>query len=172
MRQAHFPPPTYTYNDYKNWKEDWELIDGYPYQMLPSAIWKHSRILSLASTQANVSLNDDCNCMVFIELDWKIDEHTVIRPDLMIVCEQLKTDFLEFPPSLIIEILSPSTMTKDRTIKFEMYKNHGVNFYIMLDYIEKKTEIFELYDNEYKQIEKSKFSLDKNCEVIPFINYK
>ena len=133
--------------------------------MLPSAIWKHSRILSLASTQANVSLNDDCNCMVFIELDWKIDEHTVIRPDLMIVCEQLKTDFLEFPPSLIIEILSPSTMAKDRTIKFEMYKNQGVKFYIMLDYSEKKAEIFELYNNEYKKTEKSKFLLDKNCEV-------
>ncbi len=25
--------PRYTYNDYKNWKEDWELIDGYPLQI-------------------------------------------------------------------------------------------------------------------------------------------
>jgi Uma2 family endonuclease len=167
MRTTNFPAPTYTYNDYKNWKEDWELIDGYPYQMLPSAIWKHSRILSLASTQANISLSKDDNyeCLVFVELDWKINEFTVVRPDLMIVCEELKTDFLEFPPTLIIEILSPSTMAKDRTIKFEMYRNQGVKFYIMLDYVKQNAEIFELIDNNYKQVEKSNFQLEKDCEV-------
>ncbi|MEO0059947.1 MAG: hypothetical protein RLZZ312_1594, partial [Bacteroidota bacterium] len=34
MTPADFP--RYTYNDYKNWKEDWELVAGYPLQMLPS----------------------------------------------------------------------------------------------------------------------------------------
>lgn len=35
--ESRFQVPRYTYNDYKNWKEDWELVDGYPYQLLPSA---------------------------------------------------------------------------------------------------------------------------------------
>ena len=27
---------TYTYDDYKNWQGDWELIYGHPYAMAPS----------------------------------------------------------------------------------------------------------------------------------------
>ncbi|MBC7642453.1 MAG: Uma2 family endonuclease [Flavobacterium sp.] len=135
--------------------------------MLPSAIWKHINILSLASTQANISLsNNDCNCMFLIELDFKINEFTVVKPDLMIVCAELKTDFLEFPPTLIIEILSSSTMAKDRTIKFEIYLHQSVKFYIILDYVKKNREVFELFDNDYKQVNKSIFELDKNCEIV------
>ncbi len=33
--------PQYTYSDYKLWKGDWELIEGYPYAMGPSATGKH-----------------------------------------------------------------------------------------------------------------------------------
>jgi hypothetical protein len=33
--------PRYTYSDYQQWKEDWELISGYPYSLLPSATIKH-----------------------------------------------------------------------------------------------------------------------------------
>ena len=36
--------PRYTYDDYKLWKDDWELIDGYPYSMGPSANGKHQDI--------------------------------------------------------------------------------------------------------------------------------
>lgn len=103
--------------------------------------------------------------MVFIELDWKINDYTFVRPNLMIVCDELKTDFLEFPPILIIEILSPSTMAKDIAIKYEIYKSQGVQFYIMIDYAKQNTEVFELIDNNYKQVEKYDFQLDKNCSV-------
>ncbi len=38
----NIPVPRYTYDDYARWKEDWELIDGYPYQLFPSAKWQHN----------------------------------------------------------------------------------------------------------------------------------
>jgi Uma2 family endonuclease len=164
--QSRFDLPRYTYNDYKNWKEDWELIDGYPIQVLPSAVWKHSLTLSLVSTQANNSIRKiDCNCMVFVELDWKISEETVVRPDMMVVCGELVNDFLEFPPILVLEILSPSTIKNDRTIKFEIYREQGVKYYLLADYIKKAVEVYQLVDNFYKQVEISKFQLDKTCEI-------
>ena len=33
--------PHYTYDDYKNWQGDWELIRGVPYAMAPSPLKTH-----------------------------------------------------------------------------------------------------------------------------------
>lgn len=169
MYLFNFEPPKYTYNDYKNWKDDWELVNGYPIQLLPSAIWKHSQTLSRCNFQVVKSLeqNEDCVCNVFIELDWKVNDFTILRPDLMIVCEDLKTDFLEFPPTLIVEVLSPATTVRDRTIKYEIYQSQGVKFYILLDYIKKTAEIFELKNNCYEQINNLDLEIEKNC----FVNF-
>ena len=41
---ACFDFPGKTYNGYKNWKENWELIDGYPMQFLPSATMSHNKV--------------------------------------------------------------------------------------------------------------------------------
>ena len=169
MYLFNFEPPKYTYNDYKNWKDDWELVNGYPIQLLPSAIWKHSQTLSRCNFQVVKSLeqNEDCVCNVFIELDWKVNDFTILRPDLMIVCEDLKTDFLEFPPTLIVEVLTPATTVRDRTIKYEIYQSQGVKFYILLDYIKKTAEIFELKNNRYEQINNLDLEIEKNC----FVNF-
>ena len=169
MYLFNFEPPKYTYNDYKNWKDDWELVNGYPIQLLPSAIWKHSQTLSRCNFQVVKSLeqNEDCVCNVFIELDWKVNDFTILRPDLMIVCEDLKSDFLEFPPTLIVEVLSPATTVRDRTIKYEIYQSQGVKFYILLDYIKKTAEIFELKNNRYEQINNLDLEIEKNC----FVNF-
>ena len=39
-----FDPPRYTFDDYKNWSDEWELIDGYPYSLMPSAKRNHQRL--------------------------------------------------------------------------------------------------------------------------------
>lgn len=162
-----FDFPRYTYNDYKNWKEDWELVNGYPLQMLPSASHKHSNVQGNLIYQSKLSLinNENCNCSVFPELDWKINDDTVVRPDIMVVCGNPKNDFLEMPPVLIIEILSPSNTKTDRVIKFQLYQENGVQFYLMVDPLKEKVEVFELIDNKYKQVEKQKFQIDRNCEI-------
>lgn len=165
---SKFDFPRYTYNDYKNWKEDWELIDGFPFQFLPSAALKHNLVQGNFFYQSKTSLKNNklgCNCMVVTELDWKISDETVVRPDLMIICGAPLTDFLEFPPALIVEIISPSSVKRDRLIKFEIYKEQGVKYYILADYIKETTEIFELVDNVYKQVYISSFQVDKNCQV-------
>lgn len=159
--------PRYTYNDYKNWKEDWELLDGYPFQLLPSASPKHSRILTRLINQGLNSLdkNNDCDCVLFTELDWKINDDTVVRPDIMVICGKPSDTYLSFPPVLVIEILSPYNLKTDRVIKFDLYREQGVNFYLMVDCIKDNVEVYQLIDNVYKQVEKTKFKIDKTCEI-------
>ena len=160
--------PRYTYSDYKNWKEDWELMDGYPLQLLPSASPKHSKIQARIISQSLNSLDrnrDDCNCTVFTKLDWKINENTVVRPDVMIICGDTKEDFLNFPPVLIIEILSPYNIKTDRVLKFDLYREQGVNYYLMVDCQKEIVESYQLIDNFYKQVAFSTFKIDKTCTV-------
>ncbi|MEO0059882.1 MAG: hypothetical protein RLZZ312_1529 [Bacteroidota bacterium] len=164
---SNFNFPKYTYNDYKNWKEDRELVDGYPLQLLPSASPKHSKTQARVIMQLGNSLSKykDRDCTLFTKLDWKINEHTVIRPDIMKICDNQKKDYLEFPPLLVIEVLSPFNLKNDRVIKFDLYRENGVKFYIMVDCQNENVEVFELIDNFYKSVNKNKFLLDKNCEI-------
>ncbi len=83
----------------------------------------------------------------------------------MIVCGEMKTDYLELPPVLIVEILSQSSLQKDRNIKFELYRENGVKYYLMVDYIKETTEVFELIDNMYKSVIKNDFVLNHQCSV-------
>ncbi len=165
--ESRFQIPRYTYNDYKNWKEDWELVDGYPFQMLPSPTPSHNLVIMNFIYQGKDALkkNNDCDCLLFSELDWKISEETVVRPDMMIICGSTSKDYLEFPPVLVLEIISPSSIKKDRVIKFELYREQGVKYYLLADYNKKTVEVFELVDNFYKQVERTDFQIDKNCEI-------
>ena len=165
MNTGHIP--RYTYADYVNWKEDWELIGGHPYSLLPSPRVSHGRVQIEAIVQARQSLRayEGCNCLVLSEIDWKIDEETIVRPDLMIICGEPKDDVVEFPPVLILEILSPSTRHKDRNVKFELYRQQGVRYYLMADYERHILEVYELIDNVYREVQRTEFPLEPGCSV-------
>ena len=165
--QHRFHFPRYTYDDYKQWKEDWELIDGYPFQALPSATAKHSSVQGKFYLQFNESLKGggDCNCMIFFELDWRINPETVVRPDVMVVCGKAVDEYLEFPPVLIVEVISPQSVKKDRGIKFQLYQEQGVKFYILADYIKQTIEVFELIDNVYRSVDKNTFEVAEGCAI-------
>jgi Uma2 family endonuclease len=47
------------------------------------------------------------------------------------------------PPAVIFEILSPSTRQKDQTVKFDLYQEQKVPYYIMVD---PETETYEVYE--------------------------
>jgi Uma2 family endonuclease len=106
-----------------------------------------------------------CNCSVYSELDWIINEETVVRPDIMIVCGDFETDFLTFPPTLVLEITSPTSRMRDRNTKFTLYEICGVNYYLFADTDKNCVEIFQLINNKYQQINNNTYTLNSNCNV-------
>ena len=140
--------PHYTYQDYKSWKGQWELIYGIPYAMSPSAKKNHNRLGGNIFTYIKSNLN--CTkCEVYYETDWIIADDSIVRPDILIVCDDIESDWIETTPVLIIEILSESTAIKDKNVKFSLYQENGVKFYILINPINYEIEIFELIDNKY-----------------------
>ena len=163
--------PRYTYQDYKIWEGNWELIKGYPYAMSPPPNRKHQGIgkkliSALDKLLSETNHQTACNCDVFYELDWIINQDTVVRPDVMVVCGNFETDFLTFPPTLIAEISSESTRMKDRNTKFRLYESMGVKYYLIVDTEKETVEIFELKDNQYKQNDTLQlFQLTNQCKI-------
>lgn len=161
--------PHYTYDDYKLWEGEWELIQGIPHAMSPSPIRPHqyleTKLIDLFSSAIKKNENDCGECFVYHGLDWIISDDTVVRPDIMIVCGEFNTDFLTFPPALITEILSPSTSMKDRTIKFEIYQQQKVKYYLLAEPLSRTLKTFVLEEQGYNETITKKFNLNKHCEL-------
>ena len=142
----------YTYEDYVNWEGDWELIDGIAYAMAPSPLKSHQNLLSIVNFLFQKELWQCKKCNAFIEMDYKVNEETVLRPDLSILCKEDKEEkFISIAPDLIVEIVSPKTARRDEKIKFEIYEKEGVKYYILLYPNDKKAKVYENKDG-FKKI--------------------
>ena len=116
-----------------------ELIDGVFYDMAaPSAI--HQLVLGqLFRLFSDCVDQHDMPCTVMIApFDVRLDRdnYTMVQPDLMIICKTIGIsgmDYLEGPPDLTVEILSPSTRSKDMLLKLYKYEKAGVREYWIVD---------------------------------------
>jgi Uma2 family endonuclease len=143
--------PRFTYDDYQSWEGRWELIEGMPYAMSPAPAPGHQDINLNLAIVFKAALKQSCDqCKTYIPIDWKINELTVVQPDLLIVCKEIEKKFLDFTPSLVIEILSPATAYKDRHEKFELYQQEKVPYYLIVDPQFKKIAIYELNNGNYE----------------------
>ena len=168
--------PHYTYDDYRLWEGRWEIIDGIPYAMSPAPVPAHQRICVKLVLLFEECLRRSCEkCKVYLPIDWKIAEDTVVQPDLLIICNKLEKKYLDFPPVLVVEVLSPATASKDRGEKMELYQQQKVKYYIIADPQFKRLEIY-LHDGAtYKPTaldpEVFSFELNENCTaLVNFLN--
>ncbi len=128
--------PHYCIEDYLRWEGDWELWDGIPVSMSPAPNFFHQTVgMKLGAVLVNQLSSSSCpdGCVAVYESDWHVDSTTVVRPDLMVVCEKPQGQWITNRPELAVEILSPSTRHKDLTAKRELYATNGVPFYLIVD---------------------------------------
>lgn len=164
--------PHYTYDDWLNWEGKWELIEGIPFAMSPTPVPEHQRVAAEMQTELVLSLRKvSCkNCRVYQPIDYKISDDTILEPDILIVCGEIKKKYLDFPPALVVEILSPSTALKDRHTKYELYQKQGVKYYLIVDIDKKTIEVYYLKNESYHLLPNDsphEFMLEGNCTINP-----
>jgi Uma2 family endonuclease len=162
--------PHYTYEDWLQWEGKWELIDGIPFAMSPAPVPQHQRIAAELNYIFITALKKSgCKkCKVYQPIDYKIAEDTILEPDVLIVCDNIEKKFLDFPPALVVEILSPSTALKDRNTKYELYQQQLVKYYLIVDPDKEQVEIYKLTGDKYQMepFEKScSFYLEEGCSI-------
>ncbi|WP_338117916.1 Uma2 family endonuclease [Parageobacillus thermoglucosidasius] len=76
---------------------------------------------------------------------------TVVQPDISVFChpEQIEEKGAKGAPTLVIEVLSPSTAFKDRNEKFYLYERFGVQEYWIVDPAHQTIEIYGLVNSKF-----------------------
>lgn len=154
---------TYSYADYLTWQfqEKLELIKGKIFKMSPAPSTNHQRI-SRKLTGFMIYAFKNHSCELFIApfdvrlLDKKksaLDKeiHTVVQPDLCVICDEAKIDERGGigAPDLVIEILSPGNSNKEMKYKFDLYQEAGVLEYWIVNPADKTFFIYVLKDNQF-----------------------
>jgi Uma2 family endonuclease len=147
----------YTYSDYASWDDGkrYELIDGVIYLMSPAPTPAHQTICGELHAQLHSFLRGK-PCKVFIApLDVRLDaasgDNTVVQPDILVVCDQAKVKGKNCKgvPDMVIEVLSLSTLGRDKVVKFNKYLQAGVREYWIVDPEGRNVTVNILKNGEY-----------------------
>ncbi|HTN08470.1 Uma2 family endonuclease [Agriterribacter sp.] len=141
--------PHYTYADYVQWEGQWELIDGIPYAMSPSPVPKHQRIAGNLLSEFRMQLKNCKKCAVYQPVDYHVADDTILQPDMLIICGAVTKKYLDFPPALVAEILSPATALKDRHTKYGIYESQGIPYFMIIAPDTEEVEIYTLQNGAY-----------------------
>jgi Uma2 family endonuclease len=141
----------YTYSDYAQWKGRWELYDGAPISLSPSPVIKHQLIVGNIMRELTTSTDNCDTCMALYGVDWKISETTVVRPDVVLICKELGTQYITKAPKIIAEVISPSTVQRDERYKFQLYEAEKVLYYILVYPDDCKAKVYKLMEGKYSK---------------------
>ncbi|OHD11028.1 MAG: hypothetical protein A2Y41_02745 [Spirochaetes bacterium GWB1_36_13] len=152
----------YTYSDYLSWNDGkrWEIIEGNIFDMSPAPSREHQKIL-LALARQFADFLEHKSCEVYtapfdvrlgVEKNQGDDTiETVVQPDISIICDSSKLDDrgCAGSPDMIVEIISPSTASKDMKNKYNVYEKYGVREYWVVYPFEKIVMVFFLENGSY-----------------------
>lgn len=176
-----------TYEEYlqlcmKESENKYEYLDGYIH-LQASPTPEHGRLQAeLARILGNYFVDRRCGVYTEIGLTTLIDNekdkiHQDFRPDLMVVCDkQFKHGKYVGVPSIIVEIVSPSSRKRDYFLKSNLYNQIGVKEYLIVDYTDKKIVV---YHNDYPRFDvmtykedvyRSKYFRDLEINVTKLFN--
>ena len=153
--------PYYTYADYKEWEGDWELQEGHPIAMSPAPMINHQAIAANMLFELKSTIDECERCLVLAEADWKLSDDTVLRPDVVLICDESHDAYITKAPEIIIEVISKSTAKRDETYKFNTYEKEKVKYYVIVYPDDLRAKVYKLQDAKYdKQGDFSKESYE------------
>jgi len=159
----------YTYDDYKKWEGEWELIDGFPLAMAPAPMRKHQSLATEIMYNLREELEECTQCEVLGEIDYKVSDDTVLRPDIVLTCGETNERYLSKAPEIVVEILSRSTAKRDEKYKFEIYEKEKVTYYILVYPDDLRAKVYKLkgskYDKEGDFLQESYDFEETSCHV-------
>lgn len=150
------PRIKFTYADYRNTPEDkrYELIDG-DLIMSPAPRTTHQDAsLNIVLLLATFVRERVLGRIFYAPTDVVLSDTDVVQPDILFVSNArahiITEDNIRGAPNLVIEILSPSTAARDRTLKRALYAKHGVQEYWQVDTDARTIAVLTLTENGFE----------------------
>ncbi len=138
-----------------------ELADGFLYELINGSIMRktspttqHQRVLSRLNTIINnFVLANKLGEVFFAPVDVFLGENSLVNPDLLFVrisrSHLITKDGIMGSPDLVVEVLSPSTMKYDRGSKKDLYEQHQIPEYWIIDLNNQAIEVYTLQNEDY-----------------------
>ncbi len=138
----------------------------------PSPATIHQRIVGNLHLALRQHLDAERRGEVFLApMGVVFTEDTVLEPDLIVVLSgragQVKEQYLEAPPDLVVEVLSPGTAGRDLQSKRAVYEAAGVAEYWIVDPHARAIEVLTLGGDTYGPL--GRFGIDATLQsaVLP-----
>ena len=151
-------PTTLTYEDYLKTpdEERWELLNG-ALTRRPTPNTAHQRTLGNIAVALFNSVDDKGLGEVIISpFDVVLSPTNVLEPDLIFVATGQRSIITDAnilgTPALVIEVVSPSTLTRDRELKRRIYAEHGVSEYWLVDPEARTISVMSLQDKDFRKV--------------------
>jgi Uma2 family endonuclease len=152
----------FTYEDYKSLPESetkrYELVGG-ELVMVPSPDPEHQDILGNLFRVLSVHIRRHRLGKVYLApLDVVLgegEEAEVVQPDLLYISPQrqdiIAQKEIRGAPDMVVEVLSPSTAQRDRTLKKKLYAKYGIQEYWLVDPEAQTVEVLTLGQRGYER---------------------
>lgn len=116
-------------------QERYELVDGVAI-MAPSPSFEHQDLVLEIACQLRVFLQDHPIGCVVTEVDVRLRDDLVYRPDIVYVSSSTRARIhgaVTEPPELVVEVVSPGAAKRDLVEKRRDYERAGVAEYWVID---------------------------------------
>ena len=153
------PRIKFTYADYRNTPEDerYELIDGELIMASAPRIIHQRTERKLVTPLDTFVEQNGLGEIFYAPTDVVLSDTDVVQPDILFVSNErahiITEDNIRGAPNLVIEILSPSTAERDRTLKRALYAKHGVQEYWQVDTDARTIAVLTLAENGFELAE-------------------
>lgn len=132
-----------------------ELIDGVIYYQAALTLTHQKLLMFLSGTIWSHIRQKHGSCEVYqapLALYLNQDSETYLIPDLMLVCDKEKRieKGVIKGPDVVMEVVSPSSRTRDYILKLSKYESAGVREYWVLDPNEGKIVVYRFASEEIK----------------------
>jgi Uma2 family endonuclease len=150
----------FTYADYKALDVDdnfwYELINGELVKKSAPAP-RHQMIqANLFWSFSNHVRQHSLGVILCAPVDVFVDDYNVPQPDLLFIAKErqhiITDDGVMGAPNLVVEILSPSSIKRDRKDKMHLYKRLKVQEYWIIDPNNQAVEVYHLIEGDYDLI--------------------
>jgi Uma2 family endonuclease len=122
-----------------------EYLNGEVFAMVGTSSMHNIVVLNIAQTLRNLLRGSPCQIFA-IDIKLRVETaNAYFYPDLMVTCSDAdrRSNFIKTEPTLVIEVLSPSTALFDRDKKFASYRQlPSLQEYVLVDTAQESIECY------------------------------
>jgi len=146
----------WTYEEYYKLEDDqrYEIINGELLMAPAPTLWHQDWLSDLNDLVKSFVKKNKLGRLFFAPVDVVLDEENTVQPDLVFVASAnagiLRERAIFGAPDLLVELVSPSSVRRDRHEKMTLYARFGVKEYWIGDPANQSLGIFTLKEGRYE----------------------